>query len=467
MNFVQPDIFNRSVAFVSNLYDKLESKFASISHSKLSGNISWILVILICFSILLILNIFTPMTADDFGYLYIHAEDGARVTSIGDIFQSQYNHYYLWGGRSVVHFIAQALLLLPPFVIDLLNTLAYMAYVFLIYWFIKGRKAGSILLFILVNLAIWFVQPAFGDTILWITGSANYLWGTTLILLFLLPFRLYSGHKQDRISMIIYSVAFFIFAFIAGWTNENTAGAMLLMAILFLIYYRSRKWNIPVWAIVGLIGALIGYIIMIFAPGNAVRAGEAGQLGMFIICYRLLMHTLTLFTDYGILILSYLVILVLSGRFSREESKDSLQLSLIFLVGALAAIYAMIFSPSFPPRAWFGILTFFIIAIGILFYNFDYKNKFLRQIRVSMLTVGLIAFAFSFYLAAKDVSRFYSVYKERQLLVEKAKREGATTCEFERYIADTKFVHTEEVLSRHMMHGYYGIEIIFKESLQE
>lgn len=468
MSIIQSGALERTISLVGNLYDKLEANINSTNHKGLPRNISWVLVVLTCFGILLLLNIFTPLTADDFGYLYIYAGDGARVTSIADIIQSQYNHYYLWGGRSVVHFIAQGLLLLPPIVINLLNTLVYIVYAFLIYWFIKGQNKGSIILFILINLAIWFVQPAFGDTILWITGSANYLWGTTLILLFLLPFRLYEGKTMKTISQLLCSVGFFLFGIIAGWTNENTALGMLIIAVLFLIYYRSKKISIPLWAIAGIIGALIGYVIMIQAPGNGVRAGEAGHLGVFIICYRFLMYSLALFTDYGMVVLLYFIGLILFWYFSKETRNDRLKLSFIFSISALAAIYAMILSPSFPPRAWFGILTFFIIAIGIVFYNLDYnKYKFLRQIRLSILFVGLIAFSFSLYLALKDVSNFYSIYKERQILVEKAKQEGDTTCEFERYVARTKFVHTEEVLSRHLMHDYYGIEIIFKEPDQE
>jgi hypothetical protein len=151
----------------------------------------------------------------------------------------------MWGGRSVVHFIAQVLLMLPKYIADLLNTLVYLSYISLIYLHIKGSAKNSILLFLMVNLGVWFLQPVLGDTVFWLTGSANYLWGTWLILLFLLPFRLYRGRISTPILQILYSICIFILGILAGWTNENTAAAMLVIIIGFFIYYRSHKWSIP------------------------------------------------------------------------------------------------------------------------------------------------------------------------------------------------------------------------------
>lgn len=50
------------------------------------------------------------------------------VLLIKDIIHSQVNHYYMWGGRSVVHFIAQILLMLPTDVADLLHTSLFKLY---------------------------------------------------------------------------------------------------------------------------------------------------------------------------------------------------------------------------------------------------------------------------------------------------------------------------------------------------
>lgn len=453
------NIFDKGISSIRDLYNKIDRVF---SHEK-SIRIGWGMAILICFSIILGLNIFTPLSADDFGYLYIHAED-VKVASLSDVLRSQINHYYLWGGRSVVHFIAQSILLLPSIMIDLLNSLVYLGYIFLIYFHIIGREKNSLSLFILINLIIWLIQPAYGDTILWTTGSANYLWGTSIVLLLLLPFRLYQGEGSSKnYTWLLKSAGMFLGGILAGWTNENTAAALLAAIVLFLIYYRSKNWRIPGWSIFGLLGCILGYVVMILAPGNMVRAGDAVMISPFLILYRFLIYTQTLFDGYGIFILFYLLFIILLWHFTKAMKTEILKVSLIYLVAAIIGIYSMLLSPAFPSRAWFGPLTFSVIALGVVFYRLDYSYKLFRQIRFSILLVFMMMFLFSFYDAARDVSEFYKVSEQRKIQAENAKEEGLGSYEFRRYKPKTKFVHAEDPRSNFMMKGYYGIDIVFEE----
>lgn len=454
-----PDILDKGIAFIRGLYNKLESKGAVWGKS----TAGWTIIILLSFIIIFILNILTPLSADDFGYLYVHAED-VRVTSLSDVIHSQINHYYLWGGRSVVHFIAQSLLLLPSVIIDLLNSLIYLGYIFLMYFHIVGRGKHSVSIFVIINLAVWFVMPAYGDTILWTTGSANYLWGTTIILILLLPFRLYSGSRiSNRYKKLFQCVGLFIFGILAGWTNENTAAGMLIIVILFIFYYRSNNWGIPLWSIFGLLGGIAGYLIMILAPGNIIRAGDAEIVSPFLFLYRLFTYTSTLFINYGALNILYVLLLILFWHFSKTLRSGILKVSIIYFIAFIIAIYAMLFSPSFPSRAWFGPLTFNIIAIGIVFYYLNYGHIFIRQIKFAVILMAVIIFSFSFYNAIKDIYGFYRISEQRELQVEEAKRQGMDSVEFERFRAKTKFTHTEEPRANFMMRGYYGIDVYFKE----
>ncbi|SBV95964.1 DUF6056 family protein [uncultured Dysgonomonas sp.] len=456
---IQSNTFERVLTSVKGLYVKTEGVIDRIGDNKLKRSLLWILTVFLCFSSILFLNILTPLISDDFAYLFIYGEN-VRVASVGDIVRSQINHYYQWGGRSVAHFIAQVLLLLPAYFADLLNTLVYLGYVFLIYFHITGRGKGSLSLFIFINIAIWFMQPVFGDTVLWLTGSANYLWCTFLILLFLIPYRFYKGNRLNITGQILAPTGLFLLGIIAGWTNENTAGAMILIVVFFFIYYRSYTWKIPGWAIAGLLGAIIGYAVMILAPGNFERAGESA-FGLPVIAYRLFNCTLTFFFYSGTLILSCLVIYILYYRFPVGERKDKLKLSIIYSIAAIAAVYAMLFSPTFPRRALFGVVTFLIIGAGILYYNLDFSQKFLRQIRLSIIAIGFISFIFTFYLAAKDINIFRNIMKEREVRIELAKRQGAAFCEFERYEGST-YIHGEDPFSEELMTRHYGIKIRLK-----
>ncbi|MFR0676273.1 DUF6056 family protein [Dysgonomonas mossii] len=459
--YAQKNSFDDGVSLVRRIYNNTEKLLHSISNTKTKTRTCWIVVIVICFTAIYPLNRLTPIISDDFAYLFIYGEDG-RITSIKDIIHSQINHYYMWGGRSVVHFIAQVLLMLPKYIADLLNTLVYLSYISLIYLHIKGSAKNSILLFLMVNLGVWFLQPVLGDTVFWLTGSANYLWGTWLILLFLLPFRLYRGRISTPILQILYSICIFILGILAGWTNENTAAAMLVIIIGFFIYYRSHKWSIPVWAIAGFAGAVIGFIIMIAAPGNFVRAGETTTFSLYNLSYRLFMWTLTFFYYSGPLFLIALISVITFSRFSRGDKKDKMKLVLIYAVAAIVAVYAMLASPTFPRRALFGVVTFLIIAIGICLYNLDYKNVFLRQIRLVVVSVSLMAFLFTFYLSWKEINSYSKIVAQREAVIQQAKEEGLDYCEFTRYNGSS-YIHGEDPYSEVLMSRYYGIAIKLKD----
>lgn len=441
---------SKGITFLRDTYEGLEAIV-----NKRSG-LFWVIAVLLCFSAIFILNVLTPLISDDFAYMFVYGED-RLVSSVGDILESQENHYYMWGGRSIVHFIAQALLLLPPTVADLLNSLAYMGYIFLVYYHIKGRGRNSISLFILITLAVWFLQPVLGDTVFWLTGSANYLWGTTLILLFLLPFRMYQGQKGSVATQALMSVVIFICGFIAGWTNENTAAAMLLISILYCAFYYSKKWDIPIWLIIGFVGSLAGFFIMIAAPGNYVRAGDS-PFNLFVLAYRLFNSTQMLIFYCGTLLLVTLLMYIVFYRFPSKNRDGSLKLSLIYTVAAIAAVYAMILSPTFPRRALFGVVTYLIIGAGILFYNLDFRQGFIRQARMLVVTFGLFCFLFTFYSAIKEINSFRNIVHQRELIIEQAKENGKSECEFERFSGGI-YIHGEDPFSAELMSRYYGMKI--------
>lgn len=423
----------------------------------------WILAYTLCFGIILFLNIITPMIADDFAYLYIFGEK-EQVSSLSGLIRSQSTHYQKWGGRTIVHLIAQVLLQTPHLVMDILNSLAYLAFVTLIYLHIKGRsKENRLSTFILINFAIWFFIPMFGDTVLWITGSANYLWGTTIILAFLLPYRLYEGKKRSTSKQALLTVPLFLFGVIAGWTNENSAAGMLVIILSFFFYYKSNNWKIPIEYIIALLGALVGYVLMIIAPGNFARGGDSIEISLFVLAYRLFTYTQNLFLDYGLLLILYLTSLILYNRFTQKEEASAIPTSLIYLLGAVTAIYAMLFSPQFPARAWFGIATLLIIAAGIFFFRLNFEETFISKLRNSVVLIASICFLFSFYLATKDIYRIHLMNNEREMLAQEARKKGAEKCYFKRYVPQTTYVHGEDSESNFLLSYYYEVYIEFEK----
>lgn len=87
----------------------------------------------------------------------------------------------------------------------------------------------------------------------------------------ILIFRKYSI-KQDIISNnLVSAFIIFILGILAGWSSENASAGMIVILTLYIVYYYFNDIHILKYIISGYIGSLIGYILLITAPGNFVR----------------------------------------------------------------------------------------------------------------------------------------------------------------------------------------------------
>ena len=71
------------------------------------------------------LNAHTPLQMDDYDYSISWAT-GKPVSGLADVIASQAVHYRLWGGRSVVHALAQMFLYMGKDVFNIANTVMYL-----------------------------------------------------------------------------------------------------------------------------------------------------------------------------------------------------------------------------------------------------------------------------------------------------------------------------------------------------
>ena len=224
--------------------------------------------ILTTFTVMFAVNTLTPYIADDYTY--------ATSNSLYDVFNNEYWQYMNWGGRSIAHINARIFLMMPKIVFNVINSFIYVLLTVLVYFFakLKVKEDFSVVTYIFVSACLWLYLPDFGQTVLWLTGSCNYLWGTVFVLLFLCPYRLYfSGETVFKGKWIPLIIMFFIGVF-AGWSNENTSGGCILLILLLSGYEIYNKMKIKSWMVSGFLGALIGFSFMVLAPGNALRSQE-------------------------------------------------------------------------------------------------------------------------------------------------------------------------------------------------
>ncbi|WP_422479463.1 DUF3329 domain-containing protein [Pleomorphochaeta sp. DL1XJH-081] len=341
----------------------MKKRFLSASHNQ------YYFVIIFSFLIIFILNSLTPYVADDYSYAFSVAT-GERIESISDIIKSQYEHWHSWGGRSIAHFLAQLFILLPKFYFNILNSLMYCAFIYLCYRHALGRTHSyRPVLLILLHVYFWIFLPVYGQNLLWLTGSCNYLWTTVLILLFVLPYRDNLEKNITAHKSFLFMPLLFLNGILAGWSNENSGASILVLLILYFFYKKYfLKVKIELWEIVGLIGFMVGFFLLISAPGNFNRLDEY-NVSSFNITTMInrIYNLLSFYFRIGII---FPIIFTLPLLFNKND-KDILLVA--YPLGALVAVFSMIVSPTFPDRA--TMIAYTYSGISLIRVLEAYKGK--------------------------------------------------------------------------------------------
>lgn len=401
---------------VYNIVNDFISKNLSLfyENSKLDKALFAFLILLIGTG-MYILNHYTTLIVDDYVYSFSRVT-GEKITNVFSILQSEYNHYFTWGGRIVVHTIAQFFLMIDKKIFDVANTFAYLAMVLVIYFHAVGSLKIYPFLLILINLFFFLCIPVFGQVFLWVTGACNYLWGPLLVLLYLIPYRMQYSKNTPIITNNILCIAFSFFGIIASWTNENMSVTLVVLIAVFMYLYWVKHKKIYLWCVCGLLGSLIGSLALILAPGNFVRLDisekEVNIINNFFNITRMFFKSNYLLLPNCIL----LIFLILN-------KKIDYRLLSVYIIGLFTSMYAMLGSPVYANRAKIGSLLFVIIACCYLYTKLNFDNLKVKKI-IAVLTIGIISILFSEYkLALNDIKdyKFRNDLKVEYILNEKSK----------------------------------------------
>lgn len=411
-------------------------------------------------------------------YTFIFGQNPpVRVSSFNDILVSQYNHYMQWGGgRTVVHIIAQVLIWIGPFWHDLLNSIVLVGLLFLMYRISNYTNKTNITVFIITAVLFWFLQPGFAATMFWITGSANYLWGgTMIILLFVYPYYTYYVKGQSR-DGIIKMLGFLFFGVIAGWSNENMSIALIFFIIALFIILRKQDKDIPKWAVFGLVGVIIGSLFMLLAPGNYLRYESAminlnlqreSLFSLDVLMPRVSFMSWLYLKRVFILCLPCLILIHFYKKQKWDsEKKKTFIIAVLFLVSAHVAFISMLASPGFPNRALFGIIVFIIIAIGIIFANMSFQTVKAHAIILLILFASIIGSGIDYGIKYKTVGLISETLKEREQIIKEGKEKGQTDFVFTNGLKiRSRYSYTECTDDPHfwvniLYQNYYGINSV-------
>ncbi len=351
------------------------------------------------------------------------SEQVQRLSSFHELFVSQWSHYFTGNGRAVSHTIAQFFLWMGKDVFNIFNALISVVLIMEIYWCAnKGIitldfKIGRLCF---IFFALWAFTPSFPSVFLWLSGACNYLWTAVLLLGFLLPYIHKYYYFEEKITHSnLFWLEMFFFGIIAGWTNENSV-CLLVLALFAFIYINKARAEIESWMITGLAGFVIGYALMIFAPGNFVRLSDQIKARPWLTWDTIAGHAALLF-----LILVYFHIILwyfnLRSLYTfRGNSKKNVELTHeVFLVEKICILsfcmtFMMLFSPNFQTRSVFPGTVLLIITASILFRVQDeYSINLIKK-----STKRFLCFIGIMYFVITTASAFYGCYYYREQINE-------------------------------------------------
>lgn len=399
-----------------------------------------IIIIICCLLLLvpvLIVGSYDRPVADDYDYSIITKEvvqnGGNLLDLIGAAIQTDWNFYNNWQGLYSSAFI----LSLQPAIFSanfysltciIVMVIAFLSLFFsmniLNKYFIKQSKFYIFTYSLLILTILVLLLPSATEGLFWYNGAMNYMpWAFTNILGVCLLIELfYTDKKSKKFYLLIFFST--LLSFFTSGGNHVTAFAnilIMLISTLFLIIKKRRFYStFP------LIFAIIGFIIMFFAPGTAVRQNAIHQFGFIapsinetLISTFHQVKSISMSWINFKWILSLILITPLALEISENiKNKINLYVPIISLICSFLLLFGMFIIPYYAmgsfgaPRlinvVWvtFMILswlnyTFIISALEkVNFVNFDLNNKYFKKWFVLIVIISLFLI---FYMPQDDV----------------------------------------------------------------
>mgnify|MGYP000226909328 FL=1 len=311
-----------------------------------------------------------PLIGDDRHFIWDLSEHGSMIAFIID-------YYNTWGGNifhtmiwayfssSSINLLLYKALLVPIFV--LMAVLAY---------YLSTNRFPSLARqsyqdFIVYASILWLAIPEIGQTIAWATGSV-YLCMTFCSLIFLSLI----NHGRQKILLgiklnygLISRIFILVFAFLIGTSSVQMFSSLMFVILYWLWDLKKEELlrEIPAVFYLSLLCLLLGFLVLVIAPGNYERLATYEDQALTSIFLKYFMYLAGAYFSGGSgnlgssLILGSVVIM-LSG--SIKKIKDIKRESLVWFGASLISLAPMILAVNFTsPRTTFMAAIFFLIGI--------------------------------------------------------------------------------------------------------
>lgn len=383
------------------------------------------------FGLFFMLNLLTPLQGDDWGLRAI--SEGFSSIKLSYLYSNARFFELIY--RGYIH-------LINPFVFDFINALFATVFIILSYVLIFGSfaKSGKGFFLILIFIFLLMIAIPFEDMFLWESGSVNYLWSFSCILLCLIPYRFfYTNHFKitnanlAKLDSAIFIAIFGILNLIAGSSNEIGALLALIAHFAMIVFAFIKKIKLPKWYVIGLVCFALGFLNLYFSPGQNNRAlieaqkydivslSEILSMG-FIGLIKRIYFTFNTFALKTPLILPLTLFCLMFFRIYSQISPKSVFLFIIYFIGfifimfifpslgliALLFMQIIIYKKDKSPLNFTLLLCFCIWLFSSLMF-IEFSKNLPNRVRIFdlVLLVGIITSYVNIFLNKIEFRSYY------------------------------------------------------------
>ena len=335
------------------------------------------ILVYICIFLLSNHSFYAP---DEFNYSNIPWTT-QRVNGLGDIIHSQKMLYENHTGRMIPHTFIYLFLYVGSSLFDILNGFVFLIFIFLIGRVTKNQNT-SLGIVTTLYIATRLIRM-FGEKYIWLSGSLNYLWMATMMIILMKEMYRYvvKGETLGKWEKVLV----LLIAFCVGLSQENVAFTTGMFFILLGLVNIKKIFSKDKKEILYTIGVIItfgiGALILILAPGNFVRLDHTNTQSLY------LQNFIATLKYAAPLVLAWMLITIIM-LFQKENRKIVKQQLLYFIIPAGIAILPMVLIRDFAPRSLFPLETCFFIAITeSVFYLEKYLPNLLKKAVTIILAI--------------------------------------------------------------------------------
>ncbi len=400
-------MLNRIYKFACLVSAKLQQKLdAAVCAFFDSSRVRWctFLALVLCvFAGSFVLNIRTPLVADDYNYSFVTGTT-RRVKTVAEVVFSQKQDYLHWGGRVFAHSLTQLFLIDGKKLFNICNAFVFTLLTAALALHSSGKiEKLSPLVFLATAASLFMFSPSFGQTFLWLDGSCNYLWMPTCVFLYLLPYRFQFNHSEPVIRNPLLCAAYLLAGIPAGWSLENLAVTTVALTILAALLYYVKWRRIYLWNLCGLAGCLVGACFLIFAPGNLERM-KVGHFSVHIL--ENFVNITAFFFKSNTLVWPAAALRAFWVCTEKESRSRIGDVAFFYLAGLLISMYSMVLSPAFPARGRTTLVMFCVVAVGCLFQQFEFSELRRRELLAIFTVTLLCTLGTAYRFAYKDIAAY-------------------------------------------------------------